>query len=101
MAARWTPSGTVNTFRITLSDQPEPIVVTNSVGDAIAWERQSKRAWHESVSAEAMLWVAWRTARREGLTSEPTFDQFVPRVVNLEVQAGDDEDPTQTDPSDI
>ena len=98
---KWTPSGTVNTFRITLSDSDEPITVTNSVGDAIAYERANKVAWHQDVSAESMLWVAWRAARREGLTSEPQFDQFVPRVLNLEVAATADEDPTQTDPLDI
>lgn len=97
---KWRPSGTVNTFRITLADG-DPIIVTNSVGDAIAYERANKVAWHQAVSAESMLWVAWRAARREGLTSEPQFDQFVPRVLNLEVADTADEDPTKTDLSDI
>ena len=99
--ARWTPSGTTNTFRITLTDQDEPIIVRNSVGDVIAWEKANKAQWQESISASSMLWVAWRAARREGLTDEPNFEQFVPRVDEFEIAARpeDDEDPTQTDPS--
>ena len=99
MAPRWRPSGTVHTFRITLTDQDEPIIVRNSVGDVIAWERQNKASWHEGISAQSMSWVAWRAARREGLTDEPNFDQFDPRIANLEM-AEEEEDPTQTDPSD-
>lgn len=96
MIQKWNPSGTVNTFRITVSDQ-DPIIVTNTVGDVIAYERMSKKPWHQAVSAESMLWVAWRAARREGLTSEPQFDQFVPRVLDVEVAEGSPEDPTKTD----
>lgn len=97
--AKWLPSGTVNTYRILLSDQDQPIVVRNSIGDVIAWERANKTSWADGMNVEAMLWVAWRAARREGLTEEPQFDQFVPRVDDIEVQS-EDEDPTQTDPSD-
>lgn len=97
----WNPSGTVNTFRVHLTDQEDPIVVRNSIGDVIAWEKANKMPWQEGVSASSMLWVAWRAARREGLTNETNFELFVPRVADfeMEVKAADDEDPTQTDPS--
>lgn len=96
---KWSPSGTVHTFRVTLSDAEEPLIVRNTVGDVIAWERANKGSWHEGVSAQSMLWVAWRAARREGLTHETNFDTFVPRVLDMEI-AVEDEDPTQTDLSD-
>ena len=97
--ARWVPAGAVNTFRVQLADQDEPLVVRSSVGDVVAWERQHKALYHENVGVSSMLWLAWKAARRLGVVTDPTFEQFSPRVIDLEVET-EDEDPTQTDLSD-
>ncbi|PKQ20185.1 MAG: hypothetical protein CVT66_06275 [Actinobacteria bacterium HGW-Actinobacteria-6] len=97
----WTKSGTVNTFRVTFHDGAEPLVVRNRVGDAVAWERKSKTQLADGVSTEGLIWIAWKAARSQELTDEPTFDQFLARVDDVEIQGeGEDlEDPTNPDPS--
>lgn len=98
----WTKSGTVNRFRVTFHDGAEPLVVRNRVGDAVAWERKSKTLLADGITTEGLLWIAWKAARSQELTSEQTFDQFLARVDDVEIEGegeGLDEDPTNPDPS--
>jgi hypothetical protein len=95
----WTKTGTVNTFRVTFHDGADPLIVRNRVGDAVAWERKSKTQLSDGVSTEGLIWIAWKAARMQDLTNEPTFDQFLARVDDVEINEGEDvdEDPTQRD----
>lgn len=96
----WAKSGTVNRFRVTFTGSDEPLEVQNNLGDVIAWERAHKKGWQQNLDNEAFLWVAWKAARRLGLTSEPTFDQFLARVEDYEIAVDEDaDDPTRPDPS--
>lgn len=94
--ARWIKSGMTSTVRVTFLDGSDPITVRSSAGEAVAYERQFKVKFQDGVGAESILWIAWRAARRQGLTSEAQFDQFLPRVDDFEVldEPADDADPT-------
>ena len=74
---RWIKSGMTSTVRVTFLDGSDPITVRSSAGEAVAYERQFKVKFQDGVGAESILWIAWRAARRQGLTSEAQFDQFL------------------------
>lgn len=95
----WTKTGTVNTFRVTFYDGAEPLIVRNRVGDAVAWERKSKTMLSDGITTEGLIWIAWKAARMQELADEPTFDQFLARVDDVEIEGEDEdiEDPTQPD----
>ena len=103
MARQWIRSGMTSTVRVTYLDGAEPLEVRSSAGDAVAYERAFKVKFQDAVGATSMLWIAWRAARRQDLTHEAQFDQWITRVDDFEIldeDSEDDEDPTKPDRSD-
>lgn len=100
MAKQFVRSGLANRFRVELLDG-DFVEVDTIAGDAMQWERVHKKLWQENVSPTSMLWTAWRALRRENRTNESTFEAWVDRVRDFEVEADvdddelDDEDPTR------
>ncbi len=98
MAKQFVRAGLANRFRVEFLDGDQ-VEVGTIAGDAMAWERTHKRLWQDNVSPSSMLWTAWRALKREGRTTESTFDAFVDRVRDFEVEVEEDEEGDGEDPT--
>lgn len=76
-------------LHVSFTDDADPINdVVPTPGVLIAAERKFKKtaaALFADPSVEFMAWLAWETIRRSGTTVD-TFDRWVDRIADLEVE---------------
>lgn len=78
-----------------------PVQVTTNFMNIIEWERKYKRRagdLAQGIGAEDLAFLAWQASKTAGLTVPLMFDDYAKRIVNLEVVAQDDTNPTPEAP---
>ena len=81
-------------LRIHVTERDTEYMVTTNLGVIIEWERKFKRKASDLASGigmEDLAFMAFRAAAQNGVTVPAIFDDYIKRIVNLEVL--DDETP--------
>lgn len=88
------------TIRVDIGDGPQDI--QTNLWAVVAWERKYKtKASHMATAAgmEDLAYLAYESMRQQKITVPAVFDDFIKKIVSLEV-IGSDERPTQGEPDD-
>lgn len=65
-----------------------PYQVTTCLYDIVGWERKYKRKasqLSEGIGAEDLAYLAWLASKTAGMTMPAVFDDYLRRIVDLEV----------------
>ena len=88
------------TLRFTLNGETHE--VTTTLRALVAWERKFKAKMSQmatSIGAEDIAYLAYESAKSVKIVVPATFDDFIKKIVSLEV-VGSDERPTRGEPED-
>ena len=89
------------TLRVT-PREGDPYEVETNLFTIVAWERRFKRPASDLGSQMAVEWLvymAWEASKQSSVPVPPVFDDFVKRLVSVEV-VDKDTDPTDPVPTD-
>lgn len=74
------------------------VEVRTSLLDIVAWERKYKRKVStiesQGIGAEDLAFLAWTASKTAGMTMPAVFDDFLKRIVDLEVVEDEPAGPT-------
>ena len=90
------------TLRYNLADQ-EPVEVTTSLKDIVAWERRYKNKASNlanGIGFEDLLFLAWEASKTAGVVVPAVLDKFIEKVQNLDVILEEQPNPTGAAPTD-
>jgi len=76
-------------------------VVTTNLFNVVTWERKFKRRAGDlaaGIGAEDLAFLAYEASKTAGLTVPLVFDDYLKRIVSLDVVSGDDANPSQVAP---
>jgi hypothetical protein len=76
-------------------------VVTTNLFNVVTWERKFKRRAGDlaaGIGAEDLAFLAYEASKTAGITVPIVFDDYVKKIVSLDVLAGDDTNPSQVAP---
>ena len=91
------------TLRYNLADQ-EPVEVTTSLKDLVAWERRYKNKASNlmnGIGFEDLLFLAWEASKSSGVVVPAVLDDFIKKVQNLDVIVEEPANPTEAAPGDV
>lgn len=87
-------------MKITLSvdtgDGPQ--VVTTSFFNVVTWERKYKRPASQlaaGIAAEDLAFLAYEASKSAGITVPLIFDDYLKKIVALDVVSSEDQNPTE------
>lgn len=89
------------TLRVETPD--ETYEVSTNLFVVVQWERRFKRKASDmatGVGVEDLAYLAWESAKAAKIVVPVAFDDFLKKLVNIEVVSKDDENPTQAAPID-
>lgn len=84
------------TLKVTTTDQGTYEVTTN-LGIVIAWERKFKTkasSLAAGIGMEDLAFMAWKSCLQAGITAPATFDDYIAKLVSIEVVSEETENPT-------
>jgi predicted secreted protein len=90
------------TLRYNLADE-EPVEVTTSLKDIVAWERRYKNKASNlanGIGFEDLLFLAWEASKTAGVIVPAVLDKFIEKVQNLDVILEEQPNPTGAAPTD-
>lgn len=90
------------TLRYNLTGQ-EPVEVTTSLKDIVAWERRYKNKASNlanGIGFEDLLFLAWEASKSSGVIVPAVLDKFIEQVQNLDVILDEPANPTDAAPTD-
>jgi len=90
------------TIRYALGDA-DPVDVTSTLANIVAWERRFKRKASDMASAagvEDVAFLAWEAAKTAKVVVPAVFDDFVNKLTVLEVISEDAPNPPHGAPTD-
>lgn len=90
------------TIRYSLGDA-DPVDVTSTLGNIVAWERRFKRKASDMANAagvEDVAYLAWEAAKSNKIVVPAVFDDFVNKLTQLEVISEDAPNPSHGAPTD-
>lgn len=90
------------TLRYNLTGQ-EPVEVTTSLKDIVAWERRYKNKASNlanGIGFEDLLFLAWEASKSSGVVVPAVLDKFIEQVQNLDVILDEPANPTDAAPTD-
>ena len=90
------------TIRYALGDA-DPVDVTSTLGNIVAWERRFKRKASDMANAagvEDVAYLAWEAAKSNKVVVPAVFDDFVNKLTTLEVLAEEAPNPSHGAPTD-
>lgn len=90
------------TLRYNFADQ-EPVEVTTSLKDIVAWERRYKNKASNlanGIGFEDLLFLAWEASKTAGVVVPAVLDKFIEKVQNLDVILDEPANPTDAAPTD-
>jgi hypothetical protein len=76
-------------------------VVTTNLFNVVTWERKFKRRAGDlaaGIGAEDLAFLAYEASKTAGITVPLVFDDYLKKIVTLDVVAGDDPNPSQVAP---
>lgn len=76
-------------------------VVTTNLFNVVTWERKFKRRAGDlaaGIGAEDLAFLAYEASKTAGITVPVVFDDYLKKIVTLDVVAGDDTNPSQVAP---
>ena len=89
------------TLKVELPD--ETYEVSTNLFVVVQWERRFKRKASDmanGVGVEDLAYLAWESAKAAKIVVPAAFDDYLKKLVNIEVVSKDDENPTQAAPTD-
>ena len=75
-----------------------PFVVTTNLQTIIAWERKYRRKAGDlaaGIGMEDLAFMAYEASKQAGITIPAMFDDFIKRLVTLEVVEAESANPTE------
>ena len=88
-------------IQISVDTGDGPKTVTTNLFNVVTWERKFKRRAGDlaaGIGAEDLAFLAFEASKTAGLTVPLVFDDYVKKIVSLDVIAGDDTNPSQVAP---
>ena len=86
-------------------DGSDPVTVETTLFTTVLWERKYKRKsstiGEQGISIEDLAFMAYESSKVAGITVPVVLDDFIKRLVTLEVVDNDPATPTQADPTAI
>jgi hypothetical protein len=86
------------TLRVDLGEGPYQ--VTTCLYDIVGWERKYKRKasqLSDGIGAEDLAYLAWLASKTAGMTMPLAFDDYLKKIVDLDVLDNADDFPTEED----
>jgi hypothetical protein len=90
------------TLRYNLAEQ-DPVEVTTSLKDLVAWERRYKSKASQlmnGIGFEDLLFLAWEASKTNGIVVPVALDDFIKKVQNLDVIVEEPANPSPAAPGD-
>lgn len=87
--------------RITYTTDGDPITVTTTLANIVAWERRYKRKASDmagGVAVEDIAYLAWEASKSAKIVVPAVFDDFVAKLTDIAVEAEEAAHPTQAAP---
>jgi hypothetical protein len=89
------------TLKVETTD--ETYEVSTNLFVVVQWERRFKRKASDmatGVGVEDLAYLAWESAKATKIVVPGSFDDYLKKLVNIEVVSKDPENPTHAEPTD-
>lgn len=87
------------TLKVTTTDGA--YVVNTTFANIVEWERKTKRLASDlarGIGYEDLAFLAWAAAKSAGITVPLIYDDYVKKLVDIDVEANETQNPIQPEP---
>jgi hypothetical protein len=87
------------TLKVITTD--DTYVVQTTFANVVEWERKTKRLASDlarGIGYEDLAFLAWAAAKSAGITVPLVYDDYVKKLVDIDVEANESQNPIQPEP---